>query len=96
MRPGAKAGRSTTARSTSAVAIFIGVILIVIFVIGILANRDPGMFMRKYRYDYALEQFVMFCRNWWLPAGIIGIPVFLVSLIRSLILESRESKQQNP
>ena len=93
MRPGEKARKTTSARSTSAVAIFIGLMLIVVFAVGLIANRNPGAFSMKYRDDYALEQFVAFCRNLWLPAGIIGIPVFLVSLIRSLVLDSREKDQ---
>ena len=87
-----KSARSTSARSTSAVAIFIGALLIVIFAVGLIATRRSDAFMQKNRYDFTLEQFVAFCRNWWPVAGIVGFPVFLVSLIRSLVLESREKK----
>ena len=87
-----KSARSTSARSTSAVAIFIGALLIVIFAVGLIATKRSDAFMQKNRYDFTLEQFVAFCRNWWPVAGIVGIPVFLVSLIRSLVLESREKK----
>jgi len=80
------------ARKSSAVAIFIGVLLIVIFVIGLVLRRNPAAFMTKYRYDFALEQFCAFCVNWWLPAGIIGIPLFLISLITSLVRESKEKE----
>ena len=77
---------------SSAVAIFIGLLLTVIFVVGLACERNPGLFQTKYRYDYALEQFTAFCRAYWLPAGIIGIPTFLISLILSL---SREKKQDS-
>ena len=87
-----KSARSTSARSTSAVAIFIGALLIVIFAVGLIATRRSDAFMQKNRYDFTVEQFVAFCKNWWPVAGIVGIPVFLVSLIRSLVLESREKK----
>lgn len=80
------------ARKSGAVAIFIGVLLIVIFVVGLVCMRNPAAFQTKYRYDYALEQFCAFCVNWWLPAGVIGIPLFLVSLILSLIRESKEKE----
>ena len=81
------------ARKSGAVAIFIGVVLIVIFVVGLVCLRNPSAFRAKYLYDYALEQFCAFCVNWWLPAGIIGIPLFLVSLILSLVRESKEKEQ---
>ena len=87
-----KSARSTSARSTSAVAIFIGALLIVIFAVGLIATKRSDAFMQKNRYDFTVEQFVAFCKNWWPVAGIVGIPVFLVSLIRSLVLESREKK----
>ena len=70
------------ARKSGAVAIFIGVLLIVIFVVGLVLRRNPSAFMTKYRYDFALE----------LPAGIIGIPLFLISLITSLVRESKEKE----
>ena len=75
---------------SGAVVIFIGLLLIVIFAVGLVCEKNPGAFQRKYHYDYALEQFCAFCRSWWLPAGIIGIPMFLISLILSLVRESRE------
>ena len=78
-----KAGKS------SAVAIFIGLLLTVIFAVGLVCTGNLGAFTVKYRYDYALEQFCYFCTQVWLPAGIIGIPLFLVSLILSLVRESR-------
>ena len=77
-------------RSTGAVAIFIGALLIVIFVVGLIVEANPDALTRKYRYDLAVEQFCTFCKNIWLPAGIIGIPLFLVSLIISLVREKKE------
>lgn len=80
------------ARKSGAVAIFIGVLLIVVFAVGLIVQKNPSALISKYRYDFALEQFCAFCANWWLPAGIIGIPLFLISLITSLVRESKEKK----
>lgn len=80
------------ARKSGAVAIFIGVLLIVIFAVGLIVQKNPSALISKYRYDFALEQFCAFCANWWLPAGIIGIPLFLISLITSLVRESKEKE----
>ena len=80
------------ARKSGAVAIFIGVLLIVVFAVGLIVQKNPSALISKYRYDFALEQFCAFCTNWWLPAGIIGIPLFLISLITSLVRESKEKE----
>ena len=77
-------------RKSGAVSIFVGCLLIVIFIVGLIYQRNPGAFFRPNRYDFSLEQFVSFCGQVWLPAGIIGIPLFLVSLILSLYRESKE------
>lgn len=79
-------------RKSSAILIFVGLLLIAVFVVGLICEKNPGAFQRKYRYDFALEQFCDFCRNWWLPAGIIGIPTFLISLLLSLRRESKEKE----
>ena len=79
-------------RKTSAVSIFLGALLIVIFAVGLIVENNPSAFSSRYHYDLALERFQAFCRACWLPAGIIGIPLFLVSLILSLI---REKKDKN-
>ena len=78
---------------SGAVAIFIGLLLIIIFAVGLICEKNPSAFLRKYQYDYALEHFCSFCVNWWLPAGIIGFPMFLISLIISLIRESKENSK---
>lgn len=77
---------------SGAVAIFIGVLLIVVFAVGLICEKNPSAFVRKYQYDFALEQFCAFCRDWWLPAGIIGFPLFLVSMLLSLIMESKRNR----
>ena len=77
---------------SNAVAIFIGVLLTAVFVVGLTVTNNPDAFSARYRYDFALEQFCDFCRNWWLPAGIIGIPTFLVSLLIALRRESKEKE----
>ena len=71
---------------------FIGILLIVVFAVGLMVDRDPGALSQRYRYDYTLEQFKVFCSAVWLPAGIIGIPLFLVSLIVSLVREKKEKE----
>ena len=78
---------------SGAVFIFIGCLLIVIFIVGVIQVRNPAAFLRTDRYDFVWERFVSFCGNVWLPAGIIGFPLFLVSLVFSLRRESKESKR---
>ncbi len=80
-------------RKSGAVWIFIGLLLIVIFTVGLIYEKNPSAFIRKYQYDYALEHFCSFCVDWWLPAGIIGFPMFLISLIISLVRESKEKAE---
>lgn len=74
---------------SSTVSIFIGLLLVVVFAVGLICSKNPGAFMQKNYYDISLEQFCAFCVNWWIPAGVIGIPLLLVSLILSLRRESR-------
>ena len=68
--------------------------LIVIFAVGLAVDRNPGALNRPYRYDFALDQFGAFCAGVWLPAGIIGIPLVLISLIVSLIREKKEKEKE--
>ena len=79
-------------RKSGAVFIFLGLLLILVFAVGLIAGKNPGFLSRDYRYDFALEQFKAFCVSLWLPAGIIGIPMFLISLIVSLIREKKDGK----
>ncbi|MBR2662016.1 MAG: hypothetical protein IKE15_11590 [Clostridia bacterium] len=79
-------------RNSSAVAIFIGLLLIVVFAVGLAVENNPRALTRPHYYDLALEQFGSFCARIWLPAGIIGIPLFLVSLIVSLVREKKEKE----
>ena len=81
-------------RKSGAVSLFIGALLIVIFGVGLTMARDPGAFTRRYYYSVALEHFTAFCAGVWLPAGIIGIPLFLISLITSLVRERKEKQQE--
>ena len=80
-------------RKTGAVSMFIGLLLIVIFGVGMAVERNPAALTQPRRYDMALEQFGSFCSSIWLPAGIIGIPLFLFSLIKSLIQEHRANRE---
>ena len=77
-------------KKSAAVFIFLGLLLIVIFAVGKVCEKNPAAFLQKYRYDYALESFCSFCVSCRLPAAIIGFPMFLISLIISLIRESKE------
>ena len=79
-------------RNSLAVLMFIGLLLIVVFAVGLAVDSNPSALKRPYRYDYAMEQFGTFCSGVWLPAGIVGIPLFLVSLIVSLVREKREKE----
>ena len=78
---------------SGAVSIFIGLLLIAVFIVGLVAMNNPAAFTRKNYYDQTLDFVVNLCRSIWLPAGIIGIPLFLVSLVRCLYLESKEKRR---
>ena len=80
-------------RKSDAIFLFIGILLIAFFAIGLTAEHHPQAFTSRYRYDYALESFIRFCKSIWFPAGVIGFPVFLISLISSLWHESKENKE---
>ena len=80
-------------RKSGAVWIFVGALLIVIFAVGLSVENNPEVLIRRYRYDYALESFGAFCASVWLPAGILGFPIFLVSLILSLVRERKENRK---
>lgn len=75
------------------IGIFLGLLLTAAFIVGLAAVRDPAAFIRKNHYDYTFEFAVNLCKSIWLPAGVIGIPLFLISLIRSLRLESKEKNK---
>lgn len=77
-------------KKSGAISIFLGILLIVIFAVGLALVRNPAALARQNYYSVVLEQFCGFCKAVWLPAGIIGIPLFLISLIRSLIRERKE------
>ena len=81
-------------RNSGAVLIFIGALLIVIFAVGLIVERNPAALKQSHRYDMALENFGAFCASVWLPAGIIGIPLFLISLLVSLRREKKEKNRQ--
>lgn len=81
-------------RNSGAVLIFIGLMLIVIFAVGLAVDKNPGALNRPYHYDFALDQFGAFCAGVWLPAGVIGIPLFLISLIVSLVREKKEKEKE--
>ena len=80
-------------RKSGAIWMFIGGLLIVVFAVGLAVEQNPGALIRKYHYDMALEMFGSFCASVWLPAGIIGFPMFLISLVISLIRERKEDQE---
>ena len=80
-------------KKSGAVSLFLGLLLIVIFGVGLTVEKNPTALMQTKKYDHALQQFGTFCSAIWLPAGIIGIPLFLFSLIKSLIQERRSDKE---
>ena len=80
-------------RKSGAISMFIGGLLIVVFGLGMAVDKNPLALMQSHRYDMALEMFGSFCASVWLPAGVIGIPLFLFSLIRSLIRERKEKQE---
>ncbi|MBQ9252470.1 MAG: hypothetical protein IJ188_07535 [Clostridia bacterium] len=75
---------------SATVFIFVGFMLIAVFAIGLMTSRNPEVFRSRFRVDYTWEAFLHFCVDWWIPAGIIGFPMFLISLILSLWRESKE------
>lgn len=80
-------------KKSGAVSLFLGLLLIVIFGVGLTVEQNPAALVQPKKYDHALQQFGTFCSAIWLPAGIIGIPLFLFSLIKSLIQERRADKE---
>ena len=80
-------------RKSGAVSLFLGLLLIVIFGVGLTVEQNPAALVQPKKYDHALLQFGTFCSAIWLPAGIIGIPLFLFSLIKSLIQEHKARKE---
>ncbi|QUC68377.1 hypothetical protein [Aristaeella hokkaidonensis] len=80
-------------KKSGAVSLFLGLLLIVIFGVGLTVEQNPAALVQPKKYDHALQQFGTFCSAIWLPAGIIGIPLFLFSLIKSLIQEHRANKE---
>ena len=80
-------------KKSGAVSLFLGLLLIVIFGVGLTVEQNPAALVQPKKYNHALQQFGTFCSAIWLPAGIIGIPLFLFSLIKSLIQEHKARKE---
>lgn len=80
-------------RKSGAVSIFIGLLLVAVFIIGLIVRKNPEALVRPYRDDLFIEHLTSFCAGWWLPAGIIGIPLLLISLIICLVRENREKSE---
>ena len=76
---------------TSTVLIFIGLMLVVVFVIGLACSRNPDVFKRRYVYDYTLDKVCAFCADWYIPAGIIGIPMLVISVLVSLAKDKKSN-----
>ena len=74
--------------------LLLGLLLVVVFAVGMICMRNPDAFQNKYIRSFSVTQICDFCVSYCLPAGIIGIPMFLISMIVSLIRESKEKKDQ--
>jgi len=81
-------------RNSGAVMIFIGILLTAVFAVGLAVVKNPHALNRPYQYDFALDQFGAFCASIWLPAGIIGIPLLVISLVVSLVRERKEKEKE--
>ena len=81
-------------RKSATFFIFVGFLLVVVFAVGYLSARNPEAFRSRYMEDYALDSFLNFCAGLWPAAGVIGIPMLLISLILSLISEARENRKR--
>ena len=79
---------------SAAILIFTGFLLIIVFAVGLTAVRNPGRLHSRYMVDSTWEAFTAFCKAWWLPAGIVGFPMFLISLIISLLREAKENRRR--
>lgn len=77
-------------RNSGAVFLFIGAVLTFCFGVGVAWMRNPGMLYRSGDYSLLRNQFLNFCGSWWLPLGIIGIPMLLISLIVCLVRERKD------
>lgn len=80
-------------RRSSAVTLFTGLLLTAVFGIGLASVRNPGLFQNRYLQDTARDFFVNLCEQIWLPAGMAGIPMFLVSLILDLRRDRKERRR---
>ena len=80
-------------RKSGAVSLFLGLLLIVIFGVGLTVEQNPAALVQPKKYDHALQQFGTFCSAIWLPAGIIGFPLFLISMLLSLVRESKGNRE---
>ena len=76
-------------QKSGAVFIFLGAVLTFCFVVGLMYERNPGTFVRIKEINVPREQFAAFCGSWYPILGLIGIPMFLISLILSLIREKK-------
>lgn len=78
-------------KNSGAVFIFLGALLTFCFGVGLAWTRNPGVLQRSATYSFVRNQFVAFCAYWWLPLGIIGIPMLVISLIVSLVREHKQN-----
>ncbi len=80
-------------RKSSTAFIFLGAVLTFCFVVGLMYEQNPETFVKMKEINVPREQFAAFCGSWYPILGLIGIPMFLISLILSLIREKKEDKQ---
>lgn len=72
--------------------LLLGLLLVVVFAIGMVCMNNPDALQDKYIRSFSITQICDFCVEYGLPAGIIGIPMFLISLIISLVRESKQNR----
>lgn len=69
----------------TAICVFLGLLFIIFSVLGFSFYQNPGNFLKADRYDLAFEQFLRFCCSLRYAFGAVGIPLFLISLIVSIV-----------
>ncbi len=74
-----------------AIFIFLGALLSVFFLVGLVFANNPDAFFDPRREDITLIHFTRFCYQYGFYCGIVGLPMFVISLILSLVQEKKDS-----
>lgn len=78
------------------VGILVGLLLVVIFAVGLACAQNPGALRNEHIQSFALNQLCDFCAAHWIPAGAVGVPLLLVCTIVSLVRERKRNKAERP